>query len=77
MIVGRDNTQGRNLVNAPPAMVNTHSSKDEKIIWSPQLSVALFILIQRGERGWRPYREKGKPFTASHPNKPNGLVLRS
>jgi hypothetical protein len=30
--MGRDSTHGRNLVNAPPAMVNAHSSKDEKII---------------------------------------------
>jgi hypothetical protein len=75
MIVGHDTTHRRNRVNGPPAMDNALSSKDE-IIWSPQLSVALLNLIQWGERletiPW-----KGKPFTVSHPNKPNGLVLSS
>ena len=53
----------------PKPRLKAHSSTDEKIIWSPQLSVALFNLINRGERDWRPYYWKGKPFTASHPNK--------
>ena len=64
MSVGRDSTHGRNQVNAPPAMVNAHSSKDEKIIWSPQLSVALLNLIQKGEMSetipW-----ESEPFTIS------------
>ena len=55
----------------PKPRLKAHSSTDEKIIWSPQLSVALFNLINRGERGWRPYCWKGKPFTASHPKKAN------
>jgi hypothetical protein len=29
--------------------------------------VAFLNLINMGERGWRPYCWKGKPFTASHP----------
>jgi hypothetical protein len=40
MIVGRDSIHGKNRVNVPPAMVNARSSKDDKIIWLPQLSVA-------------------------------------
>ena len=55
----------------PKPRLKAHSSMDEKIFWSPQLSVALFNLINRGERGWRPYCWKGKPFTASHPKKAN------
>ena len=39
----------------PKPRLKAHSSMDEKIFWSPQLSVALFNLINRGERGWRLY----------------------
>jgi hypothetical protein len=55
----------------PKPRLKAHSSTDEKIIWSPQLSIAFLNLINRGERGWRPYCWKGKPFTASHPKKVN------
>ena len=65
MSVGHDSTHGRNRVNAPPAMVNAHSSKDEKIIWSPQLSVALVNLIQKGEM-LETILWESKPFTLSH-----------
>jgi hypothetical protein len=55
----------------PKPRLKAHSFTDEKIFWSPQLSVALFNLINRGERGWRPYCLHCLP----HQNKkPIGLV---
>ena len=58
----------------PKPRLKAHSSTDEKIIWSPQLSVALFNLINRGERGWRLYCLHCLP---PQYKKPIGLVLRS
>ena len=58
----------------PKPRLKAHSSTDEKIIWSPQLSVALFNLINRGERGWRPYCLHCLP---PQNKKPIGLVLWS
>ena len=45
----------------PKPRLKAHSSTDEKIIWSPQLSVALFNLINRGERDWRRTIERASP----------------
>jgi hypothetical protein len=81
MSVGHDSTHGRNPVNAPPAMVNAHSSKNEKIIWSPQLNVALLNLIQKGEMletvPWKKAFHSLPPWQAKWPCARNGLSLPS
>lgn len=61
----------------PKPRLKAHSSTDEKIIWSPQLSVALFNLINRGERDWRRTIERASPsLPPTQIKKPIGLVLQ-
>ncbi len=61
----------------PKPRLKAHSSMDEKIIWSPQLSVALFNLINRGERDWRHTIERASPsLPPTQIKKPIGLVLQ-
>ena len=62
----------------PKPRLKAHSSTDEKIIWSPQLSAALFNLINRGERDWRRTIERASPsLPPTQIKKPFGLVLQS